>query len=140
MFTARRLVRLVLGVLLTLVHTAQASAALPVHTEQIDLIPGPDGSAYAVAFDPGTNKIYSTDLGVSVPIIDPSARLVVDRIGLGSQFSTARAVAVHPTTHKVFVTGDGNQLAIVDPTARSVSTFPLPSSSHYGLALDAGLN
>lgn len=132
--------RLFLSVVLTLLgvaYTLAASAAVPLHTGQLDLIPGAEATNYqSVAYDAGTNTWYVGSQENSLALVDGATGLVSGQITLPS--SGVQSMALDAAAHRLYAVGGGD-LMVIDTVAKTATSISLPHGGS-SLAIDPGLH
>ncbi|HZO95156.1 MAG TPA: YncE family protein [Candidatus Baltobacteraceae bacterium] len=97
------------------------------------------GAVDAIAFDPGTNRIYADeDDGTHLFVVDASTFTLVKTIVIPGH--KPEYLAVDPATHEVYQNIDSDsEIAVIDPKTLAVSrTIPTPEIRHnHPLQYDA---
>lgn len=98
------------------------------------IVQPPVGPAYAVAFNPTTNLVYTGDISGNVSVLDGTTYAVLGTIPVGG---TPYAIAVNPKTNTAFVANFiSDSVSIIDGATRTLTaTVPLASGSNNPLEI-----
>lgn len=91
----------------------------------------PFPNAYTVAVHPDATRVYATDGGSSVAVIDAATNTLTTTVSIGPPTIGLWGITVHPDGTRVYTTSDGSAgMAIIDTASNAaIGTIPAGTSS-----------